>query len=112
MESFNAGKSIIQLTARGTSVNVHFILDTGAPTTYIALSVLEAWGVPELSLPSEVVRINGVKATVRVSDTATVTIDGVKKPCHFVGLNILGMDAVLTIRMADNTIGVARSMSA
>eukprot|EP00798_Chlamydomonas_sp_ICE-L_P013469 gene13469-19327_t len=55
---------------RGKSVATHFIFDTGAPKTYLALSVLQALGVPEVSLPNEVVKVNGVKALVTVSDSA------------------------------------------
>lgn len=86
----------LPVSARGKNVAAHFIFDTGAPQTYVALSVLEALGLPEISLHSEVVKINGVKASLAVSDTATVAYDVggrmVEKPCHFVGLNILGMD--------------------
>ncbi|GAX85490.1 hypothetical protein CEUSTIGMA_g12906.t1 [Chlamydomonas eustigma] len=70
-------------------------------------------GVPEVSLQSEVVRINGVKASVSVSDTSKISYDDgnggtIQKPCHFVGLNILGMDFLdragieLTINMKTN----------
>eukprot|EP00798_Chlamydomonas_sp_ICE-L_P000231 gene231-3997_t len=99
---------------RGKSVATHFIFDTGAPKTYLALSVLQALGVPEVSLPNEVVKVNGVKALVTVSDSAKVCYtngngDTIELPCHFVGLNILGMDFLdragidLRINMKDNT---------
>jgi hypothetical protein len=103
----------IPVTARGKSVRVHFIFDTGAPRTYIALTVLEALGVPEVSLSNEVLRINGVKADVSISDTTKVQMqtaegDHVEVPCHFKGLNLMGMDfldrmeGVLTVDMAIN----------
>jgi hypothetical protein len=84
----------LPVSVRGRSLATHFILDTGAPRTYIAQSVLEAFGVPEVSLASEVVRINGVKASVSVSDISFDDGRGgtIEKPCHFVGLNVLGMD--------------------
>ncbi len=82
----------LPVSMRAKSVATHFIFDTGAPRTYLARSVLEALGVPEVSLPSEVVRINGVKALVEVSDSVTLSYDGKNVPGHFVGLNILGMD--------------------
>ncbi len=86
----------LPVSARGRSVAVHFIFDTGAPCTYIALSVLEALNLPEVSLCSEVVNINGVKSVLSVSDTTKATYrEGDNKmevPRHFVGLNILGMD--------------------
>lgn len=88
----------LPVSARGKTVATHFIFDTGAPQTYVALSVLEALGLTEISLRSEVVKINGVKATLAVSDTAKVAyaVGGctVERECHFVGLNILGMDFV------------------
>ena len=104
----------LPVTARGKSVQVHFIFDTGAPRTYIALSVLEALGVPEVSLSNEVVRINGVKADVSVSDTAKIQVetaggDIVETPCHFKGLNLMGMDfldrleGILTVNMAETS---------
>ena len=86
----------LPVSARGRSVAVHFIIDTGAPCTYISLSVLKALNLPEVSLCSEVVKVNGVKSALSVSDTTKATYrEGDKKmevPCHFVGLNILGVD--------------------
>jgi len=86
----------LPVSARGRSVATHFILDTGASHSYVALSVLTALGVPEVSLAREVVRVNGVKASLTVSDTAKVPYNNgdhaMEQPCHFVGLNILGMD--------------------
>lgn len=103
----------LPVTIRSKSVQVHFIFDTGAPKTYIALSVLEALEVPEVALGSEVVRINGVKTDVCVSDTSTVYLqtssgEVVETPCHFKGLNLMGMDfldrvdGTLTVNMAAN----------
>lgn len=84
----------LPVSARGRSVAVHFIFNTGAPCTYVALSVLEALKLPEVSLCSEVVKINGIKSVLSVSDTTKATYHegGNKKelPCHFVGMNILG----------------------
>ncbi len=86
----------LPVSARGRSVATHFIFDTGAPRTYIALSVLDALDLPEVSMPSEVLKVNGVKANLGVSDTSKVSYgEGagkVEEPCHFVGLNLLGMD--------------------
>ena len=104
----------LPVSIRTESVATHFIFDTGAPRTYLARSVLEALSVPEVSLPSEVVRINGVKALVEVSDSVTVSYDDGKggtivKPGHFVGLNILGMDFMdragieMTLNMKTNS---------
>jgi hypothetical protein len=80
----------------GRSVATNFILDSGAPITYVASSVLDALGLTESCLARELLRINGIKAYTSVSDTTTVPmeVDGKieKKPCHFVGLNILGID--------------------
>ena len=84
----------LPVSARGRSVAAHFILHTGAPRTYIALSVLEALKLPEISMYSEVVRLNGVKMAMGVSDTERVSCDGgeTTQPNQFTGLNILGMD--------------------
>lgn len=72
------------------SVSVHFIFDTGAPTSYIAQSTMDALGITESDLSRVPVRLNGKRAYVSVSDT-TKAPDG-ESPCHFVGLNLLGMD--------------------
>jgi hypothetical protein len=104
----------LPVSMRAKSLATHFIFDTGAPRTYLARSVLEALGVPELSLPSEVVRINGVKVLVEVSDSVTVSYDDgnggtIRRPGHFVGLNILGMDFMdragieMTLNMMTNS---------
>lgn len=101
----------VPVTGRDKSIQVHFIFDTGAPRTYIALSVLTALRIPEVSLSSEVIRINGIKADVSVSDTTKIQLqtgDGsyAEVPCHFKGLNLMGMDfldrleGVLTVDMA------------
>jgi hypothetical protein len=86
----------LPVSAHGKSVATHFIFDTGAPRSFVALSVLEALNIPEVSFCSKVVELNGVKAGLSVSDTAMVSYgEGdsiIEKPCHFVGLNILGMD--------------------
>lgn len=83
-------------TCEGRSVATHFIFDTGAPTTYVAQSVLDALGLTEACLNREALRINGIKAYTSGSDTTTVTteVNGIteEKPCNFVGLNLLGMD--------------------
>jgi len=93
---FNTKNSTLRVLVTLPVFAVHFIFDTGAPCTYIALSVLEALNLPEVSLCSEVVNINGVKSVLSVSDTTKATYrEGDNKmqvPCHFVGLNILGMD--------------------
>lgn len=86
----------LPVAARGQSLATHFLVDTGAPCSYVAESVLNALQLPEISFRSEVVKINGVKAALSVSDTTTVPykVDNrvEERPCHFVGLNILGMD--------------------
>ncbi len=86
----------LPVSARGRSVAVHFIIDTGAPCTYISLSVLKALNLPEVSLCSEVVKINGVKSALSESNTTKATYregdNNMEVPCHFVGLNILGVD--------------------
>lgn len=66
---------------------------------------------------SEVVKVNGVKSFLKVSDTAKVSVDingrTEEKPCHFVGLNILGMDYLdradvkLEIDLKDNSITIS-----
>jgi hypothetical protein len=87
----------LPVSARNQSVLVHFIVATGAPRTYIAQAVLDALGVTEQSLPSQVLHITGVKAHVSVSDTARVRLttpagDTMEMDCRFKGLNLLGMD--------------------
>ena len=82
----------LPVSARGQSVATHFIFCTGAPHSYVALSVLKALGVPEVSFGAEVVRLNGVKANLGVSDTFKVSSKDGEELCNFVGLNVLGMD--------------------
>jgi len=58
--------------------------------------VLKALNLPEVSLCSEVVKINGVKSALSESNTTKATYregdNNMEVPCHFVGLNILGVD--------------------
>jgi hypothetical protein len=76
-------------------INVHFIFDTGAPTTYIAKSVLNALFIEEWELFEKPVKVNGVRVQLTVSDTTKFYQGGDQfKDCHFKGLNVLGMDYV------------------
>ena len=78
-----------------TSINVHFIFDTGAPTSYIAASVLHALSIDEWELFEKPVRVNGIRVQLTVSDTAKFHQGGDRfVDCHFKGLNVLGMDYV------------------
>ena len=58
--------------------------------------MLAALHLPKISFCREVVKINGVKAELSVSDTTKVSyvVDDrtEERLCHFAGLNILGMD--------------------
>lgn len=93
---FKTRNSTLRVSARGRRVAVHFIFHTGAPCTYVALSVLEALNLPKDFWCSEVVNINGVKSVLSVSETIKATYrageDKMEVPCHFVGPNILGID--------------------
>jgi hypothetical protein len=86
------------------SVMVHFIFDTGSPATFIAKSTLDALKLEEWQLGYTVMKVNGTRLDLSISDT-TKGPDG--RPCHFVGLNLLGMDflerinASLLINMVD-----------
>lgn len=88
-------------------VNVHFIFDTGAPATYIAKSVLDALGVEEWQLGYMPVSINDICLNVNVSDSQP-------DPCHFKGINLLGMDflwkcdATLQMRMKEGFVELNR----
>lgn len=85
------------------SVNVHFILDTGSPTTFIAEDVLQTLNS---DWPSKYTnpKINGVEVEARASN----------KEKYFQGLNILGMnflsriDAELIVNMNDKTAAIQR----
>ena len=61
----------LPVSARDRSVATHFILATGVPRSYIAQAVIDALGVPEAALAGEVIKINGVKANVCLSDSST-----------------------------------------
>lgn len=75
------------------SINVHFIFDTGAPTTYIAKSVLHGLSIEEWELFEKPVKVNGFRIQLTVSDTTKVYQgDDQFVDCHFKGLNVLGMD--------------------
>ena len=77
------------------SINVHFIFDTGAPTTYIAESVLHGLSIEEWELFEKPVKVNGVRIQLTVSDTAKFHQgDNRFVDCHFKGLNVLGMEYV------------------
>jgi hypothetical protein len=73
---------------RKKCIYVHFIFDTGSAWTYVALATIEALGIPEISLNSEIVKINGIKLDLSVSDSME---------CAFQGLNLLGMDYMVRI---------------
>lgn len=77
----------LPVSAHGTSVHVHFIVDTGAPFVYLAEAVLEALGIKEGELPSTLVDINGVRSRADIPPAKS----------HFRGLNILGMSYVCKI---------------
>lgn len=87
---------MLPVAANNRSVATHFIFDTSAPCSYVAQSVLDALQLSEISFHSVVVRINGVKAALSVSDSTKVScmVAGhvEEQACRFVGLNILGMD--------------------
>ena len=51
----------IPVTGKNKTVNVHFVLDTGAHLTFIAPIVFEALEKPDVSVYSEVIRINGIR---------------------------------------------------
>ncbi len=89
----------------GKSVNTHFIFDTGAPATYLALSTITALGLEEWQLGGTAVRINGFQTSaVLVSDSIRVSHpDGTTTECQFSGLNLMGMDF---IERADATLSV------
>lgn len=73
----------IPVSANSKSVFVHFIFDTGAPGVYVGRTVLAALGVDEATLSNYVFKVNDVRFDVIVSDSLD--------PCHFPGLNVLGM---------------------
>ncbi len=49
------------------TVNVHFLFDTGAPSSYIAGTVLAALGIEEWQLADQRPKINGVKMDLKSS---------------------------------------------
>jgi hypothetical protein len=105
----------LPVEASGKAVNVHFILDTGAPCTYIAMDVLKALGLSAVG--NVVFKINGKKASfVRLSKANSYNNEKgelVKDQCNFEDLNILGVDfldkinAVVTIDMFNETANIA-----
>ena len=82
----------IPILARGRSISVHFLFDTGAPATFIAKSTLDALGMEEWQLGAEPVRVNGVIMDLAISDSQKVPQGDKSVDVHFSGINILGMD--------------------
>jgi hypothetical protein len=80
----------------GKCVNTHFIFDTGAPATYLALSTVAALGIEEWQLGDVAIRINGDQTSaVLISDRQVVRHDdGTITKCQFHGLNLMGMDFI------------------
>ena len=96
----------LPVAANGKSVAVHFLVDTGAPRTYIAQSVLDALGVPEECMAPrgrERLEVNGIFCYPKVSDSVTAVhaedSGPVERKCHFAGLNLLGMDFLNSARV-------------
>ena len=101
----------IPVTGRNKTVNVHFVLDTGAPLTFIAPSVFEALEIPDASVYSEIIRINGI----RYSDCCISYIreDNDENQKRIEGTNILGMiltriGAKLTMNFSINHIELCK----
>lgn len=95
------------------AVNAHFLLDTGAPSSFLALSTVTALGLQSFQLSGVVVKLNGIRHPFRVSDEEGYTdLHGVWQQCHFKGLNILGMDfldrmsGALSIDMSTQTVSM------
>ena len=89
----------IPVSWRNKCLNVHFLIDTGSPSTHVAADVISQLGMEQWQLGSEYVKINGIAHKVAISDTDE----------RFRGLNLLGMDylyhahASLTLNCADMT---------
>lgn len=64
--------------------NVIFVVNTGAPRTYLSAQAMEAVGMTDVVPAEFLVGINGV-----VFDVAPVPPQS-----HFLGVNVLGMDFV------------------
>ncbi len=76
-----------------TTVNVHFLFGTGAPSTYIAGTVLEALGIQDWQLSDKRPRVNGVKIDLKSSESQWWDKEtDMFRDLHFKGINLLGMD--------------------
>lgn len=85
----------IPVTGRNKTVNAHFVFDTGAPLTFIAPSVFDALGIPDVSVYSEVIQINGIKySNFYIS---YIREDNNQDQKRIEGTNILGMDFLTSI---------------
>lgn len=98
-------------------VNVHFILGTGAPCTYVAETVLNALGMAELQLLVERPKVNGIMLDLRVSDGQHYDGEvGGLRDNHFKGVNLLGMDflyladATLIVNMSGHFCEICRPL--
>jgi len=76
-----------------TIVNVHFLFDNGAPSTYIVGTVLEALGIQDWQLSDKRPRVNGVKIDLKSSESQWWDKEAdMFRDLHFKGINLLGMD--------------------
>lgn len=75
------------VTRNTKRVFVSFVLDSGAPSTYLAPAACQALGLTDEVPFSFTVNVHGVSLAARATPTS-------KKHCHFVGVNVLGMDFV------------------
>lgn len=75
------------VTRNNKRVFVSFVLNSGAPSTYLAPAACHALGLTDVVPFSFTVNVHGVSLAAKMTPTN-------KKHCHFVGVNVLGMDFV------------------
>lgn len=73
------------VTRNKKRVFVSFLLDTGAPNTYIASAACDALGLDNVVPDPFAVNIHGTTLPVKTTPTN-------QDQCHFVGVNLLGAD--------------------
>lgn len=105
----------LPVSLNSVTVNVHFLFDTSAPSTYVAGTVLDALGIEDWQLSDKRPLINGVKVDIMSSESTYWDKEAARfRSLHFKGINLLGMNflftaqATFTVNTKDNYCEMSR----
>ncbi len=83
----------LPVSCKGSTYNVHFIFDSGSPSTFLAPSALAAWDIPAWDMDNYAFTCNGYKIRPNYSDAPIWNKDHERwEKSRFEGVNLLGMD--------------------